>query len=93
MSTQTEQTVTLKTLLPYVLDTRWYGVTYIHAWIRRSIHGWQGVTEVIDGKEVKATFRGFGRSLENGGHKYKAYANFSDGKPVPTKVLRTMMSR
>lgn len=74
-------------ILSYVIQTRRYGHVYVHAGVRRAVAGWQGVT--VQG--VKFTFRGFGRSLQKGGHKYKAHANYEDtGKPVPTKALREM---
>lgn len=78
-------------LLPYVRATRNYGHTYVHANIRKAIYGWQGVEGSLNGERVIATFCGYGRSLENGGHKYKAYLRFvSTGKPVPSKLIQSI---
>lgn len=73
-------------LIPYVKETRRFGVTYIHAAVRKAVHGWQGVQGTLDGKPVTATFCGYGRSLQSGGHKYKAHLRYAEsGKPVRTK--------
>ena len=63
----------------YVLQTRRYGSCYVKVSDRANFGTIDGVTY---------SFRSYGRSLQNGGHKYKAYANYADtGKPVPTKLL------
>jgi len=75
-------------LVGNVADTRNYGSTYVKAAVRNNVMGWKGVYGHVNGREVKMTFSGYGRSLQVGGHKYKAYANFADtGKPVPTVQL------
>ena len=79
-------------LLGYVRDTRNYGSTYVHAAVRKAIHGWQGVEGSLNGERVIATFCGYGRSLENGGHKYKAHLRFAvSGKPVPSKLISSIV--
>lgn len=78
----------IATLLPYVRDTRRFGHTYIHAAVRRAIHGWQGIEGTLNGEPIVATFCGYGRSLQGGGHKYKAHLRYvSSGKPVPSKLI------
>lgn len=66
-----------------VMATRTWGHTYIHAARRdhaRFLH-----------QDIAFTWRSWGRSLLGGGHKYKAHARYiSTGKPVPTKVLRSL---
>ena len=63
----------------YVLQTRRYGSCYVKVGDRPNFG-------TVDG--IAYSFRSYGRSLQNGGHKYKAYANYADtGKPVPTKLL------
>lgn len=80
--------VSIKSLIPYVRQTRQYGHTYVHAAVRDSVAGWQGLTGTLDGRDVRVTFSGYGRSLQAGGHKYKAHARFTDtGKPVASKDL------
>lgn len=82
----------IQVLLPYVKDTRNYGYTYIHSTIRSGIFGWQGVEGTLNGEKVIATFCGYGRSLENGGHKYKAHLRFvASGKPVPSKLISSIL--
>lgn len=78
----------IQTLLPYVRDTRNYGSTYVHAAVRKAIHGWKGVEGSLNGERVVATFCGYGRSLQGGGHKYKAHLRYvANGKPVPSKFI------
>ena len=63
----------------YVRQTRLYGSCYVKVSDRANFG-------TVDG--IAYSFRSYGRSLQNGGHKYKAYANYADtGKPVPTKLL------
>ena len=85
-------THTIQTLLPYVTQTRRYGSTYVHAAVRASVHGWQGVTGTLHGQQVVATYSGYGRSLAVGGHKYKAHLRFvATGKPVPSRHLASIL--
>jgi hypothetical protein len=82
----------IQTLLPYVCATRRYGSTYVHAGVRASINGWQGVTGTLDGQAVVATYSGYGRSLAVGGHKYKAHCRYvASGKPVPSKLISAIV--
>ena len=79
----------LQSLLGYVMETRRYGSTYVHAPVRQSVMGWAGAEATLDGRAVRLTYGSWGRSLQAGGHKYKAWARYTDtGKPVPTKTLR-----
>lgn len=57
--------------------TRRYGSCYLHA---------AAPGEYYHG-EIRFTVTGYGRSLQSGGNKYKAYAHHPDGKPVSTKDL------
>jgi hypothetical protein len=85
---QPTTTMTIQDLIPYVKETRQYGATYVHAAVRRAIHGWEGIQGSLNGEQVVATFAGYGRSLQSGGHKYKAHLNFvATGKPVPSKLI------
>ena len=76
-------------MLSYVRETRRYGQTYVHAAVRCEVPGYEGMVGEIDGRAVKITYSGWGRSLQSKrGHKYKAHARFVDtDKPVPTKLL------
>jgi len=74
----------ITSLISYVLQTRTYGHTYVHAAVRANVqfHYKHEINGVI--------FRisGYGRSLQAGGHKYKVHAvNSVTGKPVRTKEL------
>ena len=82
-------TPTIQTLLPYVRETRQYGHTYIHSAVRRAVTSWQGVEGTLNGKQVIATYCGWGRSLQSArGHKYKAHLRYvATGKPVPSKLI------
>ena len=77
------------TLLPYIRATRSYGHTYIHAAIREAAYGHTGFIGTLDGEPVRATYCGWGRSLQSPrGHKYKAHIRFEGtGKPVPSARL------
>jgi len=81
--------MTILNLIPYVKETRRYGVTYVHSAVRAVVHGWQGLEGTLDGRGVRATYCGWGRSLQTAtGHKYKAHLRYIDsGKPVPTKLI------
>ena len=59
-----------------VKKSRRFGSAYLHA----------GMPSEFDANGVKFTVRGYGRSLQSRGHKYKAYAH-RDGKIVRTKNL------
>jgi hypothetical protein len=66
----------------YVEQNRMYGNVYVKVADRDDTYG------TIAGRDVVLSCRGYGRSLQGGGHQYKAYANFMDtGKPVPSKIL------
>jgi len=81
----------LPNLIAYVQCTRRYGQCYVHANVRRSMFRFDGVLGEVGGRRVRLTWTGWGRSLQSGGHKYKAHARFTDtGKPVPTILLRTI---
>ena len=81
----------LPNLVSYVMSTRVYGQCYVHANVRKSMFGFEGIIAQVDGRPCRLTFTGWGRSLAGNGHKYKAHANFCDtGKPVPSILLRTI---
>lgn len=67
------------------LTTRSFGHTYVHAGARHSDgfafqHG-----------DITFSYTGWGRSLTTRkGHKYKVHARYADGRPVPSKVLRSL---
>ena len=66
----------------YVARSRQYGYVYVRVANR------QDTTGTVKGRDVVLSCSGFGRSLQAGGHKYKAYANYRDnGKPVASKDL------
>jgi hypothetical protein len=76
----------IQDLIPYVTQTRRFGSTYVHAAVRQSVDGFQGVAGTLDGEQVTATFCGYGRSLQSGGHKFKAHLRYTQsGKPVRSK--------
>ncbi len=77
---------TTSKLICLALQTRKFGYCYVPVGIRRKIQGWQGDRH----NDVQLTFCSYGRSLQGGGHKYKVYARYLDGKPVPTKALKKM---
>ena len=81
----------LPNLIAYVQCTRRYGNCYVHACVRRSIYRFDGILGEVNGRRVRLTWTGWGRSLQVGGHKYKAHARYCDGKPVPTKLLRSIV--
>lgn len=83
-------TPTIHNMIRYVWDTRQFGVTYVHASIRRTVQPWQGCLGTLDGRAVRATYGSWGRSLQSRrGHKFKAWMRFEDtGKPVPTSRLQ-----
>lgn len=82
----------LPNLIGYVIDTRYFGQTYVHVNVRRSAFRFDGILGEVNGRQVRLTWTGWGRSLQSGGHKYKAHANYTDtGKPVPTKLLRAIV--
>ena len=69
------------------LHTRTYGHCYVHA-RKRAPGGIVGIYEGI------VFFHGsYGRSLQAGGHKFKVHARYEGtGKPVPSEVLRGIIS-
>ena len=82
----------IQAILPYVTQTRKFGHTYVHANIRAAVTGWQGVEGSLNGERVVATYSGYGRSLQGGGHKYKAHCRYvATGKPVPTKLIASIL--
>jgi hypothetical protein len=82
----------IQNLIPYVIETRKFGATYIHSAIRKTIHGWEGVEGSLNGEQVVATFCGYGRSLQSGGHKYKAHLRYvKSGKPVASKLISSII--
>ena len=83
----------ISNLLPYVTETRRYGVTYVHAAVRRFTPGWEGFLGTLDGELVRATYCGWGRSLQTrNGHKYKAHVRYErTGKPVPSTRLADIL--
>jgi len=82
----------IQNLIPYVIETRQFGSTYVHSAIRKAIHGWKGLQGSLNGEQVVATFTGYGRSLQAGGHKYKAHLRYVEsGKPVPSKLISSII--
>lgn len=69
-----------------VIQTRAYGHCYVPAQLREDRANYS-----LDksGKMYEYKWTAYGRSLQGGGHKHKAYAVYvcSNGKPVPTKML------
>jgi len=49
--------MTIINLLPYVRETRRFGVTYVHSAVRAAVHGWDGLTGTLDGRPVRATYQ------------------------------------
>jgi len=62
-----------------VAKTRQYGHTYVHS----------GGRSQLDHGDITFYVTSYGRSLQSGGNKYKVLA-YRNGKPVPTKELRTL---
>lgn len=82
----------IQAILPYVRATRNFGHTYVHAAVRNAVSGWQGVTGTLNGEPVVATYSGYGKSLQGGGHKYKAHCRYvATGKPVPSKLISSIL--
>ena len=82
----------IQSLLGYVRETRKFGATYVHSAVRKAIHGWEGLQGSLNGEQVVATFTGYGRSLQSGGHKYKAHLRYVEsGKPVPSKLISSII--
>ena len=74
---------TVKYFLKAALETRRYGSTYIH--VGKRIGG-------FNYKNLRIFYTSFGKSLQNGGHKFKAYAWYvEDNKPVPSKEIKKMI--
>ncbi len=74
----TAPTMTEAQWIRKVRQTRSYGSCYIPVASRDGM-AVQGITY---------TWTPYGRSALAGGHKHKAYAHDSEGKPVPSKDLR-----
>jgi hypothetical protein len=75
-------------LVGYVWDTRAFGATYVHSGVRRLHAGYEGINVLVNGELAIVTWGGYGRSLESAkGHKYKAWINYPNGRPVPSKLL------
>jgi hypothetical protein len=73
-------------LTNYVLQTRRFGHTYVHAAVRMAVDfNWHHKVG-----DVVFSINGYGRSLQGGGHKYKVHARYDNGKPVPSKVLKSI---
>ena len=73
----------------YIGDTRRYGSTYVHSEVRSSTFAHDVVSSAnINGRPVRLRYTGYGRSLQSGGHKYKAYSWYRDtNRPVASKDL------
>lgn len=83
----------LRELVRNAEQTRDYGHTYVKANVREKVIGHDGFVAKLGDREVKLTYEGYGRSLQAGGHKYKAHCRFVDtGKPVPSKDLRSIQA-
>jgi hypothetical protein len=62
-------------------QTRSYGSCYIPAATRSTCGEWETLLR-------RYSWRSYGRSLQAGGHKHKAYCHDkATGKPIPTKEL------
>ena len=70
------------------LQTRRYGHCYVHSGARDAAEFAFRAHQTADG--ITFSYTGWGRSLAGGGHKYKVHACYADGRPVPTKVLRSL---
>jgi hypothetical protein len=82
------ETALVGRLVGYVWETRTFGATYVHSGVRAVHAGYEGVQVLVGGVPALVTWGSYGRSLQTArGHKYKAWINYSDGKPVPSKLL------
>jgi hypothetical protein len=87
-TTTTSTQFGLQYWIAQTLKTRRYGHTYVHAGARHS-PGFAFRAFEHDG--IIFSYRGWGRSLNTGGHKYKVHATYAEsGKPVPAKVLHSL---
>ena len=68
------------------ITTRKYGSCYVHVAARDAAPSSYACHTVGD---ITFFYSSYGRSLQNGGHKYKVRA-YRDGKPVRTNELRTL---
>lgn len=73
---KTEKTHDLGYYVQRVLKSRQFGSTYKHA----------AAPTTFDHGDIRFSFQGYGRSLQGGGNKWKAYA-YRGTQPVPTKEL------
>jgi len=71
------------------LQTRRFGHVYVHSGARNmdtfafQCHSCAG---------IHFSWRGYGRSLNSGGHKYKVHANYAGTcKPVPSRILNNLL--
>lgn len=70
------------------MTTRRYGHTYVHAGARAEA---DFAFRAHQHGDITFSFTGWGRSLTTRkGHKYKVHARYADGRPVPSKVLRSL---
>lgn len=72
------------------LTTRRYGSTYVHTGAREEAESKLDTLGEENTGGIRFSFKGFGRSLQTGGHKYKVHA-YRDGKPVPSKELKALL--
>ena len=87
--TPTSNRMNIPQFIGYIKQSRKYGSTYVHVRFRNNFSRFDVFPEAEHGgRKVKLSFCGYGRSLQSGGHKYKAHAYYRDtGKPVPSKKL------
>lgn len=70
------------------MQTRRFGHTYVHSGARAAT---EFSFRAFEHEGIVFSFSGYGRSLSAGGHKYKVRARYTDsGKPVPSKVLKSL---
>ena len=85
--TPAESAAELRYWVALTLATRAYGSCYLHKDKR-------GIDYTHDGDPtgyIVFVWRSYGRSLAGGGHRYKVSARYTQtGKPVPTKVLKSL---
>lgn len=79
-SAPTETDRRLRYWVTSVLQSRTYGATYMKV----------GFRQPFDHGDIRFSCAGYGRSLQSGGNKYKAYAH-RDGRPVPSRELEKLL--
>lgn len=79
----------LRYWIAQTMQTRHWGHTYVHTGARSQA---PFRFRAFEHDGITFSFCSWGRSLNTAkGHKYKVHARYSDsGKPVPTKVLKTL---